>query len=294
MKHIFEPLRQEYDRWQALLNDNSPLPEGAVSIEEVLRAHFLLCDYFIREGEAIATPGPRDKILLGSAISRQASGFAGKLKWSNPLEMTATLFYGLVKNHPFHDGNKRTALLVALHQLIRFGRLPDASQKDFETLVVRTAANELSNYSTYKKHFKKHSDEIDARVAFIADFFQRKSRRSDSRFYAITFNELATLLPRFGFQLSNPSGNFIDIVRPQEESYGFLRLKKRVVHKKICQIGYPGGTKEVGAGAISTIRRECGLTSLNGIDSQVFFKDADPLSSLIARYHKPLLRLKDK
>lgn len=294
MNQILEPLRLEYERWSALLADESPLPENAITLDEVLRAHFLLCDYFVREGEAIATAGPRDKVLLGSAISRQTAGFAGKLKWATPVEMTATLFYGLVKNHPFHDGNKRTALLVALYQSIKLGRVPDADQKTFEDLVVRTAANELSIYNSFKRIAKRNPNETDARVQFIADFFQRNTRRSDDRFYAITFNELATLLPKFGYQLANPSGNHIDVVRPETESYGFLGLKKRQVLKKVAQIGYPGGTKEVGKGAIATVRRECKLTAEFGVDSKVFFKDADPLATLIARYQVPLRRLKDK
>lgn len=294
MDRIIEPLLNEYERWSDLLKDDSPLPDTAISVDTALRAHFLLCDYFVREGETIATAGPRNKHLLGSAISRQAAGYGQKLKWGAPLEQVATLFYGLVKNHAFHDGNKRTALLVALYQLIDCGRLPDAKESDFELLVVRTAANTLHEYKAYKKFARKHPNETDARVHFLADFFKRKSRKSDSRFYAITFNELETLLPKFGFQLVNPSGNHIDVVREEIESYGFLNLKKRTVQKKIAQIGYPSGTKEVGKGAISTVRRECKLTHQHGIDSQVFFKDADPLSTLISRHHGVLERLKDQ
>ena len=54
--------------------------------------------------------GVRDLNLLGSAIGRQSASFGGKTKYTNPVDICATLFYGLVKNHSFSDGNKRTAL----------------------------------------------------------------------------------------------------------------------------------------------------------------------------------------
>jgi death-on-curing protein len=294
MDRILEPLRNEYQRWASQLKDNVILPTNAVSTDDVLRAHFLLCDYFIRKGESIALVGPRDANLLCSAVSRQSVGLGNQLKWSTGHELTATLFYGLVKNHPFHDGNKRTALLVALYHTVVTGRIPDAPQKDYEELVVFTAANELDRYKAFAKFQRQHKDVTDARVFFLSDWFRRKTRRSDDRFYAITYNELETLLHRFGFRLANPSGNYIDIVRDEVESYGLFGLKKRVVQKRIAQVGYPGGTREVGKKAIGTIRRACGLTSDNGIDSRVFYKDADPLATLIARYDGPLRRLKDK
>lgn len=217
------------------------------------------------------------------------------MKWKQPHEFVATLFYGLVKNHPFHDGNKRTALLVALYQIVSNGRIPEAPHAEFENLVIRTAANRLHEYRPFSRFAKRYSDESDSRVYFLADFFRRKTRKSDHRYYAFTYNELETLLPSFGYRFDNPSKNYVDIVRDDEVSTGFLGLgRKKTVTKKITQIGYPGGTREVGKGAIATIRRACGLTADNGIDSQVFFKDADPLSSLIAQYHGPLTRLKDK
>ncbi len=295
MDRILEPLRQEYDRWARRLGNGDDFPSPfAVTTDDVLRAHFLLCDYFVREGEDIAIAGPRNETLLGSAISRQSVGFNGQLKWNTPHQVTATLFYGLVKNHPFHDGNKRTALLVALYQITKNGRVPDAQQKDFETLVVRTAANELNAYSAFAKFEKKFSNEADARVHFVADFFRRKTRKSDSRFYAVTYDELRGILEKFGYELVNPSGNFIDLARVEFVKTGWLSRKTKKVYKKILQIGYPGGNREVGKGAISSIRRATGLTADNGVDSRVFFKDADPLSVLIARYHGPLSRLKDK
>jgi hypothetical protein len=51
----------------------------------------------------------------------------------------------MVKNHPFADGNKRTALLLLLYQLGLYGYRPTASGEAFEALVVAVAAGELAD-----------------------------------------------------------------------------------------------------------------------------------------------------
>jgi death-on-curing protein len=294
MKHIFAELYSEYVKWdQAIGNSVEINSRYMVSVSDVLRAHYLLCDYFIRAGEQIALAGPRNKDLLASAVARQVVSWEGKYKWTEWNFLIATTFYGLVKNHPFHDGNKRTALLIALYQIFKAGRVPDTDQAEFETLVVRTAANELDEYKGYAQ-VDRHYAEVDARVVWLAGFFRRKTRKEDSRFYSVTFNQLQSILKFFGFDLANPSDNYIDIVRVETQSYGFMKRKTRSVTTKLGQIGFPGWTSEVGQGAIKTVRKVTGLTPQNGYDSQVFYKGADPLSTLIDRYSGPLKRLKDK
>ncbi len=56
-------------------------------------------------------PGIRDKALLESALERPKNKFA-----YNPIcsiqDLAAAYCYGLVRNHPFADGNKRIGFLV--------------------------------------------------------------------------------------------------------------------------------------------------------------------------------------
>jgi death-on-curing protein len=288
-------LREDYERWLAKLTTNDQFPgPNSIGADDVLRAHYLLCDYFIHEGEAIAVPGPRSLDLLVSAVSRQFSGYAGQYKWKDSFERLASLFYGLVKNHAFFDGNKRTALLIALYNLHKIRRTPDASQREFELLTVRTAANELEEYSDFSRFAKKHADIHDARVYFLARFFQKRTRQFDSRFYNVTFRQLAAILRRFDLKLSNPNGNYIDLIKEDVVTKGIFRREKVVIERRIAQVGFPGWTKEVTQNAMSTIRKAAKLTPNFGVDSQVFYKDADPMAVLINRYHGPLTRLKDK
>ena len=112
---------------------------GCLDMQDVLRAHFLIANHFYLEGEGIGGVGPRDFGLLESAIHRQISSFGGKDRWTDPFDLSATLFFGLIKNHPFHDANKRTAFLSLLFQLSAAGWTPAVAEKIVEDFTVEVA-----------------------------------------------------------------------------------------------------------------------------------------------------------
>ncbi len=66
------------------------------------------------------SPGIRDRRLLDSALARPRQIFAYA---SNPniVELAAAYTTGIVRNHPFVDGNKRTGYSVAVGFLILNG-----------------------------------------------------------------------------------------------------------------------------------------------------------------------------
>lgn len=58
--------------------------------------------------------GIRDISLLVSALAVPESTFQGQFLHNNLFEMAAAYAYHICMNHPFLDGNKRTALVSAL------------------------------------------------------------------------------------------------------------------------------------------------------------------------------------
>lgn len=280
---------KEYERWLHIVGDDPYRADCAIGIHDVLRAHFLLVDFFFDERQGIGGAGPRDLNLLHSAVNRQLVSFGGKRKWTDKFDICATLFYGLNKNHPFHDCNKRTALLVALYHLQLIGRTPDAPQKDFENLTVRVAESDLKVYSDYKK-FEK-TDDPD--VLFISHFFRRNTRELNKRNYIITYNQLNAILSKYDYRLANPSDNYIDVVKDEIKPGGLFR-KEQVITKTIMRISFRGWKTEVGRATVKEVRRKTGLTERNGIDSDVFFRGSDPLEALISSYKGPLERLANK
>jgi death-on-curing protein len=59
-------------------------------------------------------PGMRDLGLLQSAIAQPEASFGGQWLHEDIFAMAAAYAFHICKNHPFVDGNKRTALASAL------------------------------------------------------------------------------------------------------------------------------------------------------------------------------------
>jgi death-on-curing protein len=66
--------------------------------------------------------GVRDVGLLESAVARPRATFDGVDLYSDIFSKAAALMESLILNHPFVDGNKRTAITAASLFLLRNGR----------------------------------------------------------------------------------------------------------------------------------------------------------------------------
>lgn len=73
-------------------------------------------------------PGIRDRALLESSIARPRDKAA--YRNSTVFELAAAYAYGIVRNHPFLDGNKRTALVCAFVFLELNGYQVTASEEE--------------------------------------------------------------------------------------------------------------------------------------------------------------------
>ena len=60
------------------------------------------------------TQGGRESGLLASALAMPAATYGGEFLHSTLFEMAAAYLFHLCNNHPFLDGNKRTALAACL------------------------------------------------------------------------------------------------------------------------------------------------------------------------------------
>ena len=287
-------LQREHERWKEAIGLDDPYRTSqALGIHEVLHAHFLIAEFFSDYGEGMAGIGPRDINLLHSALSRQHVGFGNKDKWNQGIDIAATLFFGLIKDHPFHDANKRTALLCLIYHLMYIGFVPTCKQKHLEDFAVDVADERLSKYARFKDEAKKKNP--DKEVLTVSWFLKKHTRRSDRTYYRITYRELKKRLNAFGYDLRNPKGNTIDLIRTEERPriLGLWGEKKKI-DVKVAQIGFPSWTKEVGRGAIKTVREKARLNLQEGVDSATFFKAEDPIDCLLRRYQEPLISLANR
>jgi len=292
MLEIEKRLQEDYDRWVKKIADDPFVGPKTIGAIEVLQAHYLILDHFWEiGGEGYGGVGPRNLDLLFSTLGRQMSSYGSVVKWSNEIEICATLFYGLIKNHVFYDANKRTAFLTLLLHLWKNNLVPDASHDKFEALALGIASNSLDDYHDYKK-FK---NEDDPEIKLIASFLKRHTRRRDPKLYLITYRELNRILQNNGFWLTNPAKNKIEVWQRKNELRLTLRGRKPyTTEKRIGVIDYPGETRQISRNDLREVRQLTGLTDENGYDGAVFFGNATPLAAYIDQYHGLLKKLSKK
>lgn len=100
--------------------------------------------------------GIRDLGLLQSAVSRPEAGFGEEEFYPDVFHKAAALMESLIKNHPFIDGTKRTAITSAGIFLGMNGYLLETSQKGLEEFTLHMAIGKVS-LKDAAKWFKKNS-----------------------------------------------------------------------------------------------------------------------------------------
>jgi death-on-curing protein len=87
--------------------------------------------------------GVRDKNLLASAVLTPQSSFGGKSPYGDIVEVAAAYLFYICGNHPFLDGNKRTAMMAAIVFLRLNGIEPRPDSDRWERLVLDVASSKL-------------------------------------------------------------------------------------------------------------------------------------------------------
>ena len=108
------------------------------TLEEMLYLH----DRVIKRTGGRA--GIRSLALLESAIYRPASTFGGEDLYPDLFSKAAALVHSLVNNHPFTDGNKRTAYAAGARFLFVNGYTVRAMQRSVVKFLLDVEAKKLS------------------------------------------------------------------------------------------------------------------------------------------------------
>ena len=102
--------------------------------------------------EAIArfggSDGVRDMALLESAVAAPQASCGGKSVYTDIAEIAAAYLFYLCRNHPFVDGNKRTALGACIIFLRLNGIEPRPDAPEWEELTLAVAASVLDRDET--------------------------------------------------------------------------------------------------------------------------------------------------
>ena len=95
----------------------------------------------------------RDASLLDSAVAAPQAAMMGAPLLFDPLEVASAYLFYLCRNHPFVDGNKRTALATCLVFLSENGflREEELDTDKWEALTLDVAASRLDRAQTTKR-----------------------------------------------------------------------------------------------------------------------------------------------
>ncbi len=95
--------------------------------------------YFDTHNDPISQFDEHETQLLESALANPSRSFNGQQLYPTLVKKATILYYGLNKNHPFKNGNKRLATAALLVFLMINNQAPDGSRKEIEDYLVNLA-----------------------------------------------------------------------------------------------------------------------------------------------------------
>lgn len=104
------------------------------------------------------TQGVRDMGLLDSALAQPQASFGGNYVHIDVFEMAAAYGFHICQNHPFYDGNKRTALIAMYTFLYVNGYRLQADRKSLFAIVLDLAEGKVEK-PALAAYLKKYSVE---------------------------------------------------------------------------------------------------------------------------------------
>lgn len=130
-----------------------------VNIKEIEQVAFSFAKKFFSYHEPIPDFTTRFPNILESCVSVPFQSFAGKSKYNGLIEKGAILFYLIIKNHPFQNGNKRIAMATLLFFLNKNGKWIKVNPKSLYNFAIWVA--------------ESPSDLKDSVVKGIGDFLEK-------------------------------------------------------------------------------------------------------------------------
>jgi death-on-curing protein len=108
-----------------------------IELQDVLNIHNILIDKFG------GSKGVRDQGSLESAINRPFATFEKHDLYPTPSDKAAAILESILINHPFIDGNKRTAYVLMRLLLLNYGFDILADQDDKYKMVISASKGDL-------------------------------------------------------------------------------------------------------------------------------------------------------
>ena len=245
-----------------------------LTVDEVLGIHNALVDDFARTHDPIKPPGMRNNHLIESAVFRPQTGLDGILKYPTVETSAAALLCALIHDHPFHNGNKRTALVSTLVFLDENDLVLTCSEHELFRFVLLVAKHKVTKNRRY--YFS------DYETLTVADQIYKWSRVVSKAEHPTTFLKLRPILEGYGCTISIRSGRaFIVREAPQRLRSLFFRRRLR------SHVYYRDDGTDVSPDTVKKIRKDLQLDHEHGYDESDFYsKKPLRIDGYIAKYRK--------
>lgn len=259
--------------------------EKTLSAEFVVSIHEHLTKAFEDSDDPISPPGLRDRGLLESAVSRQHVGFGESQKYPSACLNAASLMYGLCNDHPFFNGNKRTALIAGIMHLDRNGLvLQEVTRDELFDLMLDIARHRFAVDRRSEAEFIEINPNPDKEVHEVSEWLKVRARKITRGERVIRYRELETIVNRFGSFVIKKDGSTVNIYRPKKGIFGGVALSRVYTYHN------PGDGREVPTGIIKAVREHLNLTEPDGIDTVAFYDRQRGVDEFIQQ-HRAVLRL---
>lgn len=256
-----------------------------IAHHKILEIHYALVNDFQELDDPIFPAGPRDIALLESAAYRPKTSLGDQCKYLTVEMGAAALFHSLVHNHPFHNGNKRTALVSLLVMLDQNGLMLKCSEDELFQFVLQVAKHRIVKECSSNRNIP------DEEVCSIAEWIYNNSRTVEVGEKIVPLRKLKAILTNYDCNFEYGSrGKKIKITRVLKRQSRFFKKAPEKLTSNIRCSGEEG--RDVPIGTINKVRSDLKLDEKNGIDSASFYNQALTTNAdFIIKYRKILTRL---
>jgi len=271
--------------------------ESVVELHEILSNNI----HLLEDMDPVEPRGVKNIGMLESAVSRQSVGSGTYYKYPDAFSNAATLVFGIIKNHAFHNGNKRAGLLALIKHLYLNGYVlcPSLNSNELYEILIAIADSNIPAFS--KKHIKKYPFirskeekremewESETQVRYFAFWVKKNSKPKESTIKGdVRIGQLKRVLDNKNIKMEQNGSNLDVFIEEENKFLGFVvSTKKR--HKRSYSLGNNRTT--IGRPTLAILRKDFNLTKIHGIDDTFFYDDEAFLDSEIKTYKKIIYQL---
>lgn len=289
------------------MTNNFTTETGKVNIltkDSIIDLHNLLSEstHLLEKMDPVEPRGVKNIGMLESAVGRQTTGYGEYYKYPDCFSNCASLTYGIIKNHSFHNGNKRAGLLTLIKHLYINGYVlsPLLSSEELYEFLVAIADSKIQQFSL--KHKKKYKFirnkkekksmpiwDIDTIVKYMGFWIRKNSCPKQNTLKGdIKISDLKKILENKEIILEQ-NGSSLEVFIEKENKFLGFKLNPKKINKKKYSIGNNRST--IGKATLNTLRKDFNLTKSEGIDNTFFYNDESFLDYEIKTYKTLIYRL---